>query len=45
MPSLRHRVRTITLQVLFELDATDHAPDEVVARLLPIIDTFLSENA
>ncbi|KPV50176.1 nitrogen utilization protein B [Kouleothrix aurantiaca] len=32
MPSLRHRVRTITLQVLFELDATDHAPDEVVAR-------------
>ena len=34
MPSLRHRVRTIALQILFELDATDHAPDEVVARWL-----------
>jgi transcription antitermination protein NusB len=34
MASLRHRVRTIALQVLFELDATDHAPDEVVARCL-----------
>src|SRR5215213_4105236 len=32
MPSLRHRVRTLALQALFELDATDHAPDEVVAR-------------
>src|SRR5215212_5008230 len=30
--SLRHRVRTLALQALFELDATDHAPDEVVAR-------------
>jgi transcription antitermination protein NusB len=32
MASLRHRVRTIAMQVLFELDATDHAPDEVVVR-------------
>ena len=32
MASLRHRVRTIALQALFELDATDHAPDEVVTR-------------
>jgi N utilization substance protein B len=32
MPSLRHRIRTVGLQILFELDATDHAPDEVVAR-------------
>ena len=32
MASLRHRVRTLALQALFELDATDHAPDEVVAR-------------
>jgi len=30
--SLRHHVRVIALQVLFELDATDHAPDEIVAR-------------
>jgi transcription antitermination protein NusB len=30
--SLRHRVRTLALQALFELDATDHAPDEIVAR-------------
>lgn len=34
MASLRHRVRTITLQILFELDATDHAPDQVVVRWL-----------
>ena len=34
MPSLRHRVRTIALQALFELDATDHAPDEIVTRWL-----------
>jgi transcription antitermination protein NusB len=32
--SLRHRVRTIALQILFELDATDHAPDEVLGRRL-----------
>jgi N utilization substance protein B len=32
--SLRHRIRTIALQILFELDATDHAPDEVVRRWL-----------
>ena len=32
MASLRHRVRITALQILFELDATDHAPDEVVAR-------------
>jgi N utilization substance protein B len=32
MASLRHRVRTIALQILFELDTTDHAPDIVVAR-------------
>jgi transcription antitermination protein NusB len=32
MASLRHRIRTIALQVLFELDATDHAPDVVVQR-------------
>jgi len=30
--SLRHRVRVLALQSLFELDATDHAPDEIVAR-------------
>ncbi len=34
MPSVRHRIRTIALQILFELDATDHAPDEIVARWL-----------
>lgn len=34
MASLRHRVRTIALQILFELDATDHAPDEVLRRWL-----------
>lgn len=32
MASLRHRVRITALQILFELDATDHAPDEVVMR-------------
>jgi N utilization substance protein B len=32
MASLRHRVRIAALQSLFELDATDHAPDVVVAR-------------
>ncbi len=34
MASLRHRVRIIALQILFELDATDHPPDQVVARRL-----------
>lgn len=34
MASLRRRVRTIALQILFEVDATDHAPDQVVARRL-----------
>ncbi len=32
MASLRHRVREIALQILFELDATDHPPDVVVQR-------------
>lgn len=32
MASLRHRVRMIALQALFELDATDHPPAEVVER-------------
>jgi N utilization substance protein B len=32
MASLRHRVRTIALQILFEIDATDHAPDIVAQR-------------
>ena len=32
MASLRHRIRTIALQILFELDATDHAPDEILQR-------------
>lgn len=32
MASLRHRVRIAALQALFELDATDHAPDVVIAR-------------
>lgn len=32
MASLRHRIRTIAMQILFELDATDHLPDGVVAR-------------
>jgi N utilization substance protein B len=34
MASLRHRVRIAALQALFELDATDHAPDEVLVRRL-----------
>lgn len=34
MASLRHRVRTAALQTLFEIDATDHAPDIVVQRRL-----------
>ena len=34
MASLRHRVRVLALQGLFELDATDHAPDEIVARYM-----------
>lgn len=34
MASLRHRVRIAALQSLFELDATDHAPDQVVMRRL-----------
>lgn len=34
MASLRHRVRAIALQILFELDATDHPPDQVVGRRL-----------
>ena len=34
MASLRHRVRTLALQVLFELDSTDHAPDAVVVRCI-----------
>ncbi|HHY50552.1 MAG TPA: transcription antitermination factor NusB [Alphaproteobacteria bacterium] len=34
MASLRHRVRIVALQTLFELDSTDHAPDTVVARWL-----------
>ncbi|MBO9323084.1 MAG: transcription antitermination factor NusB, partial [Roseiflexus sp.] len=34
MASLRRRVRAIALQILFELDATDHSPDQVVARRL-----------
>jgi N utilization substance protein B len=34
MASLRHRVRTVALQILFELDATDHAPEQVVQRQL-----------
>jgi N utilization substance protein B len=32
--SLRHRVRIAALQTLFEIDATDHAPDIVVQRRL-----------
>lgn len=32
MASLRHRVRTITMQILFELDLTDHEPDHVAQR-------------
>jgi N utilization substance protein B len=32
LSSLRHRVRIAALQALFELDATDHAPDQVVLR-------------
>lgn len=32
MASLRHRVRVVALQILFELDSTDHAPDTVVSR-------------
>lgn len=31
MASLRHRVRIAALQVLFELDATDHVLDQAVA--------------
>lgn len=49
MASLRHRVRTIALQILFELDATDHAPDTVTQRwiedelLAPEGDRFLRQ--
>lgn len=32
MASLRHRVRIAALQALFEIDATDHAVDQVVDR-------------
>ncbi|MDZ4716826.1 MAG: transcription antitermination factor NusB [Roseiflexaceae bacterium] len=47
MASLRHRVRIIALQILFEIDATDHAPDVVAQRwiedelLPPDGDSFL----
>lgn len=34
MASLRHRVRIAALQVLFEVDATDHAIDVVFERRL-----------
>lgn len=34
MASLRHRVRIAALQALFEVDATDHALEAVVARLI-----------
>lgn len=34
MASLRHRVRITALQSLFELDATDHEPDRVIAHYL-----------
>ncbi|MCG8346870.1 MAG: transcription antitermination factor NusB [Chloroflexales bacterium] len=34
MANLRHRVRTITLQILFEVDATDHPLDIVLERCL-----------
>ena len=49
MASLRHRVRTIALQILFELDVTDHAPDIVTQRwiedelLAPEGDRFLRQ--
>jgi N utilization substance protein B len=42
MASLRHRIRTIALQILFELDATDHAPDEVMVRWIE--DEMLPED-
>lgn len=32
MASLRHRVRIAALQILFEVDATDHAIDTVLER-------------
>jgi N utilization substance protein B len=32
MPSLRHRVRVVSMQILFEVDATDHAIDAVLER-------------
>lgn len=32
MASLRHRVRIASLQVLFEVDSTDHAVDQVYER-------------
>jgi transcription antitermination protein NusB len=34
MASLRHRIRIAALQTLFEVDATDHALDVVLARRL-----------
>ncbi len=34
MSSLRHRVRILALQALFELDATSHPIDDVMARIL-----------
>jgi N utilization substance protein B len=51
MHSLRHRIRTIALQILFELDLSDHAPDQVVERwiedemLAPEGETFLRRLA
>src|SRR5262245_30170294 len=34
MASLRHRVRILALQLLFEVDATDHPLDVVLERML-----------
>lgn len=43
MASLRHRVRIAALQILFEVDATDHPLDEVLERRLTD-ETFPSDG-
>ncbi len=47
---LRHKARSLALQALYEIDCTDHAPDEVIqARLAedplmdPAAEAFLNE--
>lgn len=43
MASIRHHVRTLALQALFEIDTTDHAPDRVIEQNL--IDEPVAEES